>query len=97
MTKLSKEELLEVADRAMLAITEEEAEILVVDLESFMGYAEKLNELDFTDVVPMTHALQQVNVMREDVKRDVLDREEMLESVKEHQNGEIKVPTILSE
>ena len=62
-----------------------------------MTYANKLNELNTDNVVPMTHALQQTNVMREDVVTDVLDREEMLKSVKDYQNGEIKVPTILSE
>ncbi|MBO1913127.1 Asp-tRNA(Asn)/Glu-tRNA(Gln) amidotransferase subunit GatC, partial [Microvirga sp. 3-52] len=66
------------------------------DLATFIGYADKLNELDLENVVPMTHALQQINVMREDVERNVLDRDEMLKSVKEHENGEIKVPTILS-
>ncbi|WP_172373243.1 Asp-tRNA(Asn)/Glu-tRNA(Gln) amidotransferase subunit GatC [Sporosarcina jiandibaonis] len=96
MTKVTKEELLAVADRAMLALTDEEADLFTEDLATFIGYADKLNELDLENVVPMTHALQQINVMREDVERDVLDRDEMLRSVKEHQNGEIKVPTILS-
>ena len=96
MTKITKEEVLGVADRAMLAITDEEVELFTEDLATFIGFADKLNELDLENVVPMTHALQQVNVMREDVEKDVLDRDEMLKSVKEHQNGEIKVPTILS-
>jgi aspartyl-tRNA(Asn)/glutamyl-tRNA(Gln) amidotransferase subunit C len=96
MTKVTKEELLAVADRAMLALTDEEADIFTEDLATFIGYADKLNELDLENVVPMTHALQQINVMREDVERNVLDRDEMLKSVKEHHNGEIKVPTILS-
>ena len=80
----------------MLAVTDEEAEMFAEDLSTFIDYANKLNELDTENVVPMTHALQQLNVMREDVARDVLNREEMLESVKEHKDGEIKVPTILS-
>ena len=96
MTKITKEEVLGVADRAMLAITDEEVELFTEDLATFIGYADKLNELDLENVVPMTHALQQVNVMREDIEKDVLDRDEMLKSVKEHQNGEILVPTILS-
>ena len=96
MTKITKEEVLSVANRAMLAITDEEVELFTEDLATFIGYADKLNELDLENVVPMTHALQQVNVMREDIEKDVLDRDEMLKSVKEHQNGEILVPTILS-
>ena len=96
MTKLTKEEVKDVASRAMLAITDEEAEMFAEDLSSVIGYADKLNELDTENVVPMTHALQQVNVMREDVVDNVLDREDMLSSVKDHQAGEILVPTILS-
>jgi aspartyl-tRNA(Asn)/glutamyl-tRNA(Gln) amidotransferase subunit C len=96
MTKVTKEELLSVANRAMLALTDEEVDVFTEDLTEFIGFTDKLNELDLEKVVPMTHALQQINVMREDVERDVLDRDEMLKSVREHQNGEIKVPTILS-
>ncbi len=97
MSKVTKEELLSVAELAMLELTDEEVEMYAQDLSAFMAYADKLNELNTDGVEPMTHALQQVNVMREDVVADVLDREEMLKGAKEHQDGEIKVPTILSE
>lgn len=95
MTKLTKEEIIEVAGRAMLAITDAEAEMFAEDLSTFIEYGDMLQELDTENVVPMTHPLQQMNVMREDVEADVLDREKMLESVEEHQDGAIKVPTIL--
>lgn len=95
MTKLTKDEVKDIASRAMLAITEEEAEKYADELTTFIEFGDKLNELDTEKIVPMTHALQQMNVMREDVEADVLDREEMLKSVKDHQDGAIKVPTIL--
>lgn len=97
MSIITKEELLSVAERAMLELTSEEADMYAKDLTAFMAYADKLNTLNTDGVKPMTHALQQVNIMREDVVKDVLDREEMLKGTKEHQDGEIKVPTILSE
>lgn len=95
MTTLTKEEVRDIASRAMLAITDAEAEMFAEDLSTFIEYGDMLQELDTENVVPMTHPLQQVNVMREDVEADVLDREKMLESVEEHQDGAIKVPTIL--
>ena len=64
-------------------------------LASIISMADELTELDTENVIPMTHALELINVMREDVPNDVLDREEMLKSVKEHKDGQIKVPTIL--
>lgn len=95
MTTLTKEEVRDIASRAMLAITDAEAEMFAEDLSTFIEYGDMLQELDTENVVPMTHPLQQMNVMREDVEADVLDREKMLESVEEHQDGAIKVPTIL--
>ena len=95
MTKLTIDEVKDIASRAMLAITDEEAEKFADELTTFIDFGDKLNELDTENVVPMTHALQQMNVMREDVEADVLDREEMLKSVKDHQDGAILVPTIL--
>lgn len=95
MAELTKEELMGVAGRAMLEITDEEAEVYTNELLEILGRAEELNELDTESVVPMTHALQLVNVMREDIVADVLDREKMLAGVKEHKAGEIKVPAIL--
>ena len=51
-----------------------------------MVSSDKLQEVDTDNVAPMTHPLQLFNVMREDVPTDVLDREEMLKSVKEHED-----------
>jgi len=95
MKELTKEELLSVAYRAHLTITDEEAEVYTGQLSSITEHLNKLNELDTENVVPMTHALQNVNVLREDVVTDVLNREVMLEGVKDHKAGAIKVPAIL--
>ena len=51
-----------------LTITDEEAEMFTEQLAAVIDFADKLNELDTENVVPMTHALQQMNVMREDVE-----------------------------
>ena len=63
------------------------------ELSEMVGFIGKLQEVD--EVAPTTHPLQMVNVLRKDVPVDVLDREEMLKSVKEHEAGQIKVPTII--
>lgn len=95
MTELTKEELIHVADLAHLAITDEEAAAFTKHLAGVIQIADELTELNTENVVPMTHALELTNIMREDVPNDVLDREKMLKSVKEHKGGQIKVPTIL--
>ncbi|MFD1864552.1 Asp-tRNA(Asn)/Glu-tRNA(Gln) amidotransferase subunit GatC [Planococcus chinensis] len=95
MAKMTKEEVIEVAHLARLAITDEEAEHFAEQLEAITNAMELLNELDTENVEPMTHVLPMVNVLREDKSIPGLDRELVLKNVKEHEAGQIKVPTIL--
>lgn len=95
MAKMTKEEVVEVAHLARLAITDEEAEHFADQLEAITNAMELLNELDTDNVEPTTHVLQMVNVLREDKSVPGLDRELVLKNVKEHEGGQVKVPTIL--
>lgn len=95
MAKLTKEEVKHVAHLARLAITEEEAEKFAEQLGKITDFAEQLNELDTTNVEPTSHVFPIANVLREDVAKPGLDREKVLLNVKEHENGQIKVPSIM--
>lgn len=95
MAKITKEEVIEVAHLARLAITDDEAVHFADQLEAITNAMELLNELDTENVQPTTHVLSMVNVLREDKAEAGLDRELVLKNVKEHEAGQIKVPTIL--
>lgn len=95
MTKLTKEELIGVASRAWVEVSDEDLDFYLDSILHTLETVDKLQEVDIEGIEPMTHVLQSVNVMRDDVIADVLDREEMLTSVKDHKSGEIKVPAIL--
>lgn len=95
MAKMTKEEVIEVAHLARLAITDEEAIHFAEQLEAITNAMELLNELDTEDVEPTTHVLPMVNVLREDKAEPGLPRETVLKNVKEHIAGQVKVPTIL--
>ncbi|WP_422122622.1 Asp-tRNA(Asn)/Glu-tRNA(Gln) amidotransferase subunit GatC [Planococcus sp. X10-3] len=95
MAKMTKEEVIEVAHLARLAITDEEAVHFAEQLEAITNAMELLNELDTENVEPTTHVLPMVNVLREDKAEPGLPRETVLKNVKEHIAGQVKVPTIL--
>jgi len=95
MAKITKEEVIEVAHLARLAITDEEAVHFAEQLEAITNAMELLNELDTENVEPTTHVLPMVNVLREDKAEPGLPRETVLKNVKEHIAGQVKVPTIL--
>ncbi|MCM3217466.1 Asp-tRNA(Asn)/Glu-tRNA(Gln) amidotransferase subunit GatC [Niallia taxi] len=95
MSRITKEEVKHVANLARLAITEEEAEQFQKQLDAIITFAEELNELDTEDVVPTSHVLDVKNVLREDVAGKGLPVEDVLKNAPEHQDGQIKVPSII--
>jgi aspartyl-tRNA(Asn)/glutamyl-tRNA(Gln) amidotransferase subunit C len=95
MTQLTINEVKRHAGLARLAMTDVEAEMFAGQLEDMIQFANKLQEADTEQVAPMTHPLPLYNVLRKDIPTDALNREEMLKSVKEHEAGQIKVPTII--
>lgn len=95
MSRISAEEVKHVANLARLAVTEEEVEKFTQQLDKIISFAEQLNELDTENVEPTSHVLDMKNVMREDVPAKGLPREEVLKNAPEHENGQIKVPSII--
>ncbi|MDQ0201602.1 Asp-tRNA(Asn)/Glu-tRNA(Gln) amidotransferase subunit GatC [Neobacillus ginsengisoli] len=97
MSRISNEQVKHVANLARLAITEAEADKFTKQLDAIITFAEQLNELDTENVEPTYHVLDMKNVMREDIPKKGLPRKEVLKNAPEHQDGQIKVPSILGE
>ncbi|GAE29522.1 Asp-tRNA(Asn)/Glu-tRNA(Gln) amidotransferase subunit GatC [Alkalihalobacillus hemicellulosilyticus] len=95
MSRISEEQVKHVANLARLAITEEEAKMFTEQLDAIITFAEQLNELDTTGVEPTTHVLNMKNVLREDKAGEGLPVEEVLKNAPDHEDGQIKVPSII--
>ncbi|MBS4209573.1 Asp-tRNA(Asn)/Glu-tRNA(Gln) amidotransferase subunit GatC [Bacillus sp. FJAT-50079] len=95
MSGISKEQVLHVANLARLEINDGEAEKFTKELAQMIEMAETLNQLDTANIEPTTHVFNQKNVMREDVVTEGLPIEQVMKNVPDHQDGLIKVPTII--
>ena len=95
MTRITIDEVKYVANLARLAITEEEAVKFTNQLDAIISFAEQLNELDTDHVEPTSHVLDIKNVMREDIAKPGLPVEEVLKNAPDHENGQIRVPSII--
>ncbi len=67
------------------------------ELGSILGYANEIAALDLTGVPPTAHPLPLVNVLREDVVRQSVDRAEVLANAPAAQDNRFRVPKILGE
>ncbi|MDO7907816.1 Asp-tRNA(Asn)/Glu-tRNA(Gln) amidotransferase subunit GatC [Paenibacillus sp. JX-17] len=92
---ISKDDVQHVARLARLNLSEEEEQTLTGQLNAILQYAEKLNELDTTNVEPTTHVLHVSNVMRDDVAHDSLPIEKVMLNAPDEEDGQFKVPAVL--
>ena len=67
-----------VAKLARLNVTEAETELFQKQLGDVLVYAEKLRDVEVTNVEPAAHAIPIFNVFREDAPRDWLTADEAL-------------------
>lgn len=95
MARITKDQVKHVAHLARLSITEEETELFTKQLDAIISFSELLNEVDTENVQPTTHVLNIRNVMRDDEVRQSLPREDALKNAPDHQDGQVKVPSIL--
>ena len=83
-----------VAKLARLELTEEEKEKYAGQLGDVLKYVEQMNEVDTSNVEPMAHAIDFVNVVREDEVKYEQTKEELLMNAPDEENGFFKVPKI---
>ena len=80
-----------------LGISEEEALKFSEQFSSIIDYFKMLNEVDTEDVTPASDLANAENVLREDVVRPSMSREEFLKNAPQSERGYVKVPTVLGD
>jgi len=77
---------------AKLSLSEEEKEKAKAEMQKMLDYVEKLDELDTSEVEPMSHIFQDENVFREDVVTNGDNKEAMLANAPKAKEGQYQVP-----
>jgi len=92
---LSEKDVQYVAKLARLEVTSEEVTKYTQQLGDILHYVEQLNQLDTTNVEPLTHPLDVKNFFRPDFPHASLSQAEVLSNGPEIQSGHFKVPRIM--
>ncbi len=80
---------------ARLRLTPEEEQRLTSQLDKILEYADKLNQLDASQIEPFTHAVEIANVLREDEVTNLGNAKELLANAPEKDQTFFKVPKII--
>jgi aspartyl-tRNA(Asn)/glutamyl-tRNA(Gln) amidotransferase subunit C len=80
---------------ARLEFSADERSGIREDLQRMITFVEKLGELDTNDVAPLLHMTSDVNVLRDDVVKPVITREEGLKNAPSANDLYFKVPKVI--
>jgi aspartyl-tRNA(Asn)/glutamyl-tRNA(Gln) amidotransferase subunit C len=93
--ELSREMAEQVAELARLRLGHEQLERLTGELAQIVHFVEQLDELETSDVEPLAHVRDVVNVFAEDQERPSLSREEALANAPKQDGEFFQVPAVL--
>jgi len=93
--KLSREQVMDIADLAKLELTEQEIEQYAEQLSAVLDYASSLEQLDTEDIPPTATVLPLENVMREDVVQPSLPRDKVVANAPAAVEGQFRVDAVL--
>ena len=93
---IDSKDVQKIAHLARLEITDGEEQQFTTQLNSILEYFDQLSELDTTDVLPMTRAIELSNIVRSDASILFGDREALLNEAPQAEGDFFRVPQILN-
>lgn len=93
--KISRDEVLHVAELARLTVDDDAVETFSEQLGGILEYVEKLSRVDTSAVPPTAHAVEMANAFRKDETTRHLDRDEAMANAPEAEDGHFIVPKVI--
>ena len=95
--RISEADVVKVAKLARLQLTPDELDRYTHQLADMLEHFADIDALDLASVEPMTQPFPLQNVLRKDVPRPSLDRDEVLAAAPAAEDGRFRVPPMLGE
>ena len=95
--KLTREEVLHVANLARIKLSEEEIEKYQVELKKLLNDVEKINEVEGYDDDILIACWDRNTELRKDTEGEMLDPKQVVENAPHHTGNYIEVPVVIGE
>ncbi|PID60699.1 MAG: Asp-tRNA(Asn)/Glu-tRNA(Gln) amidotransferase GatCAB subunit C [Ignavibacteriae bacterium] len=93
---VTKDEVKKIAELARLEFKEDEIKNFTDEMNKILTYVEKLNELDTSNVEPLSHPIENTNVFREDKIHQSTPTEDALKNAPDSTSEHFKVPKVIN-
>ena len=95
MAHINRAQVDRVAVLARLSLSDEEADRLAAELDSFLGYVETLQELDTSGIVPTSQPIPLPTPMRADAAEPAIDPDVAVGNAPEAADSAFVVPRVI--
>lgn len=92
---VSPEQVRHIAKLARIAMSDEELDRLLPELNNILGWVEQLGEVDTDGIEPLATVIDQKLRLRDDVVTDGNIRDKVLANAPEAQHGFFAVPKVI--
>lgn len=93
--KIDISEIERLAELSRLRLNDEEKNAAREDMERIIGFIDKLQQVDTTGIEPLVHVNNHVNVLRDDVESQSVNKEDALKNAPSHDSDFFKIPKVL--
>ena len=97
MAKFTKEMVLDYADKLLIGLTDEEANMVLDEFEIIDKNIDLINKIpNIEKVEPMTHCLDRtIDFLRDDEVEESVDIDDILENCDDKMDDQVKVPKVV--
>lgn len=93
--EVTDEMIKNLADLSRLTFNPQETAEIKKDLQQMISFVDKLNEVDTSNVEPLLHMTDAVNIYREDAVQGSMQKNEALQNAPSADNNYFKVPKVI--
>ena len=97
MKRISRDEVKKVAQLSRLELNESEIHQHAEQLENILEYIKQLDKINTENIPCTTRAIEVINVLRKDVKKDYENSEDLLDLAPSRESKFFKVPKIIND
>jgi len=93
--KVTSKEVKHIAKLSKLEIEDDKIDYYANEMNNILEYFNVISKVDTSNVEPLTHITDNVNVIREDEPHDCIDKKKFIDNCPDTFGNYIKVPSIL--
>jgi len=94
MRKIERKDIEHIAKLAELDFSDGELEKFTVQLDRILDHVARISEVDTEKILPTSHVIEIKNVLRDDIAKKSIPKEDALKNAPEVSDGGFKVPKI---